>query len=110
MTKRTDIVRTPQSASASNKALSILGVIAAVVYGISPIDVSIDAIPVLGQLDDVSALLAAGANVVQQFSKDQNAFFTKLLKYVKWFLVAFFILFALLAGGVLAAVIALFCS
>lgn len=108
MAKRTDIVRAPQSASAFNKALSILGVIAAVVYGISPIDISFDAIPILGQLDDVSALLAAGANIVQQFSKDQNAFFTKLLKYIKWFFLAFFVLFAILVGGVFAAIIALF--
>lgn len=59
------------------------------------------------RLDDVGVLLTAGVNAMQQFSKDQNSFFVKLLKYVKWFMVLAIVAVALLFGGLIAAIIAL---
>lgn len=104
----TEIVEPPQSGAATfQKALAVFFSIVAVLYTVSPIDISPDAIPVVGWLDDVGVLLTAGVNAVQQFSRDQNSFFVKLLKYVKWFMVLAIVAVALLFGGLIAAIIAL---
>ncbi|PWJ37640.1 YkvA family protein [Fibrobacter succinogenes] len=89
------------------KVLAVIFMVIAVVYTVSPVDLSPDAIPIVGWLDDIGALLTAGVNAFQQFAKNQESFFIKILKYVKWFLVIGIVIAALLFGGLIAAIIAL---
>lgn len=100
-------IQTAFGASNFKKALAVFFMIVAVVYTISPIDLSPDAIPIVGWLDDVGALLTAGVNAIQQFAKNQESFMVKILKYIKWFMVIAIVITALLLGGLIAAIIAL---
>lgn len=100
-------VQTASGASNFSKALAVFFMIVAVVYTVSPIDLSPDAIPVVGWFDDVGALLTAGVNAIQQFAKNQESFMVKILKYIKWFMVIGIVIAALLLGGLIAAIVAL---
>ena len=71
----------------------------ALAYDISPLDLSPDALPVLGWLDDAGITLVAALNAYQQFAKDQNAISVHLAKYVKWMMVAVLVIAAAVIIG-----------
>ena len=90
------------------KALSVIIVMMALAYDISPLDLSPDALPVLGWLDDAGITLVAALNAYQQFAKDQSALTVRLAKYVKWMMVAVLVIAAATIVGLIAAIVALF--
>ena len=89
------------------KALSVIIAMMALAYDISPLDLSPDAVPVLGWLDDVGITVMAALNAYQQFAKDQNAISVRLAKYVKWMMVAVIVIAAAVILGLIAAIVAL---
>ena len=89
------------------KALSVIIAMMALAYDISPLDLSPDAIPVLGWIDDVGITMVAALNAYQQFAKDQSALTVRLAKYVKWMMVAVLVIAAAVVLGLIGALIAL---
>ena len=89
------------------KALSVIIAMIALAYDISPLDLSPDAVPVLGWLDDAGITVMAALNAYQQFAKDQNAISVRLAKYVKWMMVAVIVIAAAVILGLIAAIVAL---
>ncbi len=89
------------------KALSVVLAMLAVAYDVSPVDAVPDAVPVLGWLDDVGFTVMAALNVYQQFAKDQTSMLVRLVKYVKWMLVALILLAGVAIGGLVTAIMAL---
>jgi hypothetical protein len=89
------------------KALSVIIAMMALAYDISPLDLSPDAVPVLGWLDDAGITVMAALNAYQQFAKDQNAISVRLAKYVKWMMVAVIVIAAAVILGLIAAIVAL---
>lgn len=89
------------------KALSVIIAMMALAYDISPFDLSPDAVPVLGWLDDAGITVMAALNAYQQFAKDQNAISVRLAKYVKWMMVAVIVIAAAVILGLIAAIVAL---
>ena len=89
------------------KALSVIIAMMALAYDISPLDLSPDAVPVLGWLDDAGITVMAALNAYQQFAKDQNAISVRLAKYVKWMMVAMLVIAAAVIIGLFAAIVAL---
>ena len=89
------------------KALSVILAMMALAYDISPLDLSPDAVPVLGWLDDAGITVMAALNAYQQFAKDQNAISVRLAKYVKWMMVAVIVIAAAVILGLIAAIVAL---
>ena len=94
-------------ASPLQKGLAVFLAIVSLLYTASPLDLAPDAVPVVGWFDDIGILATAAMNVVQQFTKDQNAAIVKILKYAKWFLFVAVVIAALLLGGLIAAIVAL---
>lgn len=89
------------------KALSVIIAMMALAYDISPLDLSPDAVPILGWLDDAGITVMAALNAYQQFAKDQNAISVRLAKYVKWMMVAVIVIAAAVILGLIAAIVAL---
>jgi hypothetical protein len=89
------------------KALSVIIAMMALAYDISHLDLSPDAVPVLGWLDDAGITVMAALNAYQQFAKDQNAISDRLAKYVKWMMVAVIVIAAAVILGLIAAIVAL---
>ena len=89
------------------KALSVIIAMMALAYDISPLDLSPDAVPVLGWLDDAGITVMAALNAYQQFAKDQNAISVRLAKYVKWMMIAVLVIAAAVIIGLFAAIVAL---
>lgn len=94
-------------ASSWKKALSIVITLLALAYDASPIDLSPDAIPVLGWLDDAGFTMIALMNLAQQFIADQNSAMVKVLRYSKWIMVLLMVVAGILFLGFIAAIIAL---
>jgi DNA-directed RNA polymerase subunit RPC12/RpoP len=91
----------------AKQVFSVIFMVVSVIYAISPIDLSPDAIPVVGWLDDIGLILTSGVNALQQFAKNQESFMVKILKYIKWFMVIAIVIAAILFGGLIAAIVAL---
>ena len=89
------------------KALSVIIAMMALAYDISPLDLSPDAVPVLGWLDDAGITVMAALNAYQQFAKDQNAISVRLAKYIKWMMVAVLVIAVAVILGLIAAIVAL---
>ena len=89
------------------KALSVIIAMMALTYDILPLDLSPDALPVVGWLDDAGITVMAALNAYQQFAKDQNAISVRLAKYVKWMMVAVIVIAAAVILGLIAAIVAL---
>ncbi len=89
------------------KILACLFSIGALLYDISPIDISPDAIPAFGWLDDAVVTLAAGLNLMEKFLAKPQAPLTKLLRFFKWTLIILLVIAGLLAAGVLVGTAAL---
>lgn len=94
-------------ASSWKKALSIVITLLAFAYDASPIDLSPDAIPVLGWLDDAGFTVIALMNLAQQFIANQNSAMVKVLRYSKWIMVLLMVVAGILFLGFIAAIIAL---
>lgn len=90
------------------KALSVVIAMMALAYDILPIDISPDAIPVVGWLDDIGITVMAALNAYQQFAKDQSALTVRLAKYIKWMMVAVLVIAVAAIVGLIAAIVALF--
>ena len=93
------------------KALSVIIAMMALAYDISPLDLSPDAVPVLGWLDavlgwldDAGITVMAALNAYQQFAKDQNAISVRLAKYVKWMMVAVLVIAAAVIIGLFVTI------
>ena len=89
------------------KALSVIIAMMALAYDILPLDLSPDALPVVGWLDDIGITVMAALNAYQQFAKDQSALTVRLAKYVKWMMVAVLVIAAAVIIGLFAAIVAL---
>lgn len=94
-----------QGASPVWKALSVVIAMLALAYDVSPIDAVPDAIPVLGWLDDIGITVMAALNVYQQFAANQDALLVKLVKYIKWMIVALVILAGIAVGGLITLIV-----
>lgn len=94
-----------QGASPVWKALSVVIAMLALAYDESPIDAVPDAIPVLGWLDDIGITVMAALNVYQQFAANQDALLVKLVKYIKWMIVALVILAGIAVGGLITLIV-----
>ena len=88
------------------KALSVIIAMMALTYDILPLDLSPDALPVVGWLDDIGITVMAALNAYQQFAKDQSALTVRLAKYVKWMMVAVLVIAAATIIGLFAAILA----
>ncbi|WP_407443062.1 DUF1232 domain-containing protein [Fibrobacter sp.] len=97
----------PSGASSLKRALSIVLALLALAYDASPVDLSPDAIPVLGWLDDAGFTVIALMNLAQQFIADQNSVIVKVLRYSKWIMVLLMVIAGILFLGFIAAIIAL---
>lgn len=95
----------PQGASPVWKALSVVIAMLALAYDVSPIDAVPDTIPVLGWMDDVGFTIMAALNAYQQFAKNQDALMVKLVKYIKWMLVALILLACVVVGGLITLIV-----
>ncbi|MCR4663652.1 MAG: DUF1232 domain-containing protein [Endomicrobiaceae bacterium] len=82
--------------SQSKKVWSWILLIAAVIYGISPIDLIPD-MPVVGWIDDIAIGAAAFTNFIQQQFFQTNATLNKLFKLTKWILISIAVLITLVA-------------
>ena len=88
------------------KALSVIIAMMALTYDILPLDLSPDALPVVGWLDDIGITVMAALNAYQQFAKDQSALTVRLAKYIKWMMVAVLVIAAATIIGLFAAILA----
>ncbi len=87
------------------KALSVIIAMLAIVYDLAPVDAVPDFVPLFGWLDDVGFTVMAALNAYQHFSKDQSATFVRLVKYVKWMMVALVVIAAATVGGLFYALV-----
>ncbi len=83
----------------SSKVAPIIIAILGVLYGISPIDVVPDVIPVAGWTDDLVIMGGSLLNLAQAFVKDTNKTLATIIGMFKWAL--------WLLGGILVLLIAL---
>ena len=86
------------------KALSVIIAMMALAYDISPLDLSPDALPVVGWVDDIGITVMAALNAYQQFAKDQSALTVRLAKYIKWMMIAVLVIAAAVIIGLLATI------
>ena len=70
--------------------------IAAIIYGVSPIDLIPD-MPVVGWIDDFTIGAAAFTNLIQQQFFQTNKSLNKLFKLAKWILISIAVLVLFLA-------------
>lgn len=94
-------------ASSLKKALSVVLMLLALAYDVSPVDLSPDALPVIGWLDDAGFTVIALMNLVQNFIANQNSAMVKVLRYSKWIFVILMVVAGVVFLGLIAAIIAL---
>lgn len=90
-----------QLSSTNSKIMPTVLAVIATIYGVSPIDLSPDIIPIVGWIDDIVILGGAYLNLAQAFTKDVNKNFAALLgiaKWIVWILGGIFILLSALVG------------
>lgn len=89
------------------KTLSIVVMVLAVLYDVSPIDAIPDVIPVAGWLDDFGFTAIAALNLFQQLYGDQTAAIVRAAKYAKWILIVLTVIAVLVLGGIVVGIVAL---
>lgn len=89
------------------KTLSVIWAALALIYDISPIDISPDAIPFLGWIDDIGVTAPALLNLVQNFLRDPKSYTAKILKTLKWIALALCACVFVMVGGITLVVITL---
>lgn len=72
--------------SKSNKIFPIVLAALGTLYGVSPIDILPDVIPVAGWIDDLVITGGTILNLVQSYVKDSNKFFATIIGFIKWIL------------------------
>ena len=82
--------------SQSKKVWAWIFFIAAVIYGVLPIDLIPD-MPVIGWIDDFTIGAAAFTNLIQQQFFQTNNSLNKLFKIAKWILISIAVLIFLIA-------------
>lgn len=95
------------SDSALWKTLSVIWAALALIYDISPVDISPDAIPFLGWIDDIGVTAPALLNLVQNFLRDPESYTAKILKTLKWIALALCACVFVMVGGITLVVITL---
>ncbi len=83
----------------SKKGALIVGALG-LLYGISPIDLVPDVIPVAGWLDDLVIAVGSILHVAEAYLKDYSKSLATLVKMVKWMV--------WILGGILVLILALF--
>ncbi|MBF0537667.1 MAG: DUF1232 domain-containing protein [Nitrospirae bacterium] len=78
---------TPIKPPAKSLKLSLLLMLLALVYDISPVDIIPDYIPVIGWMDDFFVTTAAALNVVHALVSNQNSALTRLVGILKWMVI-----------------------
>ncbi len=82
--------------SQSKKIWAWILFVAAVIYGVSPIDLIPD-MPIVGLIDDFTIGAAAFINLIQQQFFQTNHSLNKLFKIAKWILISVAVLIILVA-------------
>lgn len=77
-----------EKTNSSKKVWAWIWLIASIIYGVSPIDVSPDVAPVIGWLDDLLIFGAAATNFIQQQFFQGNDTLNKIFKIAKWILIS----------------------
>ena len=90
--------------SRSKKIWSWILLIAAMIYGVSPVDLVPDA-PIIGWVDDFMIGSAALMNFVQQQFFQTNNSLNKLFKIIKWILISIAILIILVAVLIITVIV-----
>ena len=83
----------------SNKIVPIIIGILGVLYGVSPVDILPDVVPVAGWIDDLVITGGSLLGLVQSFAKESSQFLARILGFLKWTL--------WLLGGIVVLLIAL---
>lgn len=89
------------------KILSVVWVCLALVYGISPIDISPDAIPFLGWIDDFGIAAPAFLNLIQNILQDPDSHAAKIVRTLKWIAVIFCACIFVAVGGIFLILVTL---
>lgn len=89
------------------KTLSVVWAALALIYGISPIDISPDAIPFLGWLDDFGIAAPALLNLIQNFLQDPDSYIAKFVRILKWVAIIFCVCIFVTVGGISLIVVTL---
>ncbi|MBQ4358472.1 MAG: DUF1232 domain-containing protein [Paludibacteraceae bacterium] len=66
---------------------SWVGLVLALIYGVSPLDLSPDAMPVVGWFDDLVVIGAGVLNFVQHWTEESNELLSRILRILKWVLI-----------------------
>ena len=90
--------------STSKKVWAWILFIAAVIYGVSPVDVIPD-IPVAGWIDDFTIGAAALTNLIQQQFFQTNNSLNKLFKTAKWILISIAVLIFLIVTLIITLIV-----
>ena len=90
--------------SKNKKVWSWILLIAAMIYGVSPVDLVPDS-PIIGWIDDFMIGSAALMNFIQQQFFQTNNSLNKLFKQIKWILISIAILITLVAILIIILVI-----
>ena len=90
--------------SQSKKVWSWIILIAAIIYGVSPVDLIPD-VPVVGWIDDVTIVTAALTNFIQQQFFQTNNSLNKLFKIAKWILISIAVLIILVAVLIITLIV-----
>ena len=88
----------------SKKIWSWIILIAAIIYGVSPVDLIPD-VPVVGWIDDVTIVTAALTNFIQQQFFQTNNSLNKLFKIAKWILISMAVLIILVAVLIITLIV-----
>lgn len=88
----------------SKKVWAWIFFIAAVIYGVSPIDLIPD-MPVVGWIDDFTIGAAALTNLIQQQFFQTNNSLNKLFKIAKWILISVAVLIILVAVLIITLIV-----
>jgi hypothetical protein len=89
-----------EQANKSNKTAPIIIALLGILYGVSPVDIIPDMIPVAGWVDDLVITGGTLLNLAQAFTKDTSIVLSNIFKISKWILwiLGVLILLSLLIG------------
>lgn len=83
----------------TNKMPAAIMAILGILYGVSPIDILPDIIPVGGWIDDIVITGGGILNLLQAYTEDTSKTLAKFISLIKWTL--------LVLGGILIAILGL---
>lgn len=83
----------------TNKIPPIILAILGVLYGVSPVDILPDVVPVGGWIDDIVITGGGLLNLAQAYTQDTNKSLAKIIGLAKWLI--------LILGGILIVILGL---